>query len=77
MFTPALRPGSKINCCDNWDEFTNHFLFGTQGHVIDHALKCKKNITWIPTTRHVEKVKFSFIKPLTLIRCKGIRLEWH
>ena len=26
--------------------------------VIDHALKCEKTITWIPTPRHVEKLSF-------------------
>ena len=34
------------------------FSLEQQGQVIDHALKCEKNITWIPTTRHVEKLSF-------------------
>ena len=31
------------------------FSLEKQGHVIDHALKCEKTITWIPTSRRVEK----------------------
>ena len=34
------------------------FSLEPQGHVIDHALKCEKTITWIPTTKQVEKLSF-------------------
>ena len=53
------------------------FSLEPQGHVIDHALKCEKTITWIPPTKQVEKLSFLIIESLTLTRCKGIRLEWH
>ena len=52
------------------------FSLEPQDHVIDHALKYVKTITWIPTTRRVEKLSHSLIF-LTLTGCKGIRLKWH
>ena len=34
------------------------FSLEPQGHVISHALKREKMITWIPTTRQVENLSF-------------------
>ena len=48
-----------------------------QGHVIDHALKCVKTITWIPTTGRVEKLSFHSLFFWLWLDVTGIPLEWH
>ena len=51
------------------------FPLEQQGHVIDHALKCERNIAWIPTTRHVQKLSFY---TLTLSLCVGVQeSDWN
>ena len=51
------------------------FPLEQQGHVIDHALKCEKKITSIPTTRHVEKLSFY---TLNLSLCVGVQeSDWN
>ena len=37
------------------------FSLEPQGHVIYHALKWEKTITWIPTSRQVEKLNFHIL----------------
>ena len=52
------------------------FSLEPQDRVIDHALKCENTITWIPATRHVEKL--SFHSSLNLWFWLGVReSDWN
>ena len=74
MFSIAIAGLNTLNCVKR--SKLGIFSLEPQGHVIAHALKCEKTITWIPITRHVEKLSFPSLNLWLWLGVKG-ESDWN